>query len=199
LKLEEVSMEVEGVTFDGDDNLYSLGALVSGAGSSDTVIDGCTFRRLYFGVQAVNTAANVTNTTFSGIRGDAIFVRLPDARKAGEPVYTPVLGDAANAAATGNNTFRNVMGNFVLNMNNAITKAENNDWGVYTETAIAAKMAGPVDYKPFVGEQADDDNGGCFAACDKAMSANTTRSGADTLVMIAIAACLAAGSRRKKQ
>ncbi|HUW62581.1 MAG TPA: right-handed parallel beta-helix repeat-containing protein [Candidatus Bathyarchaeia archaeon] len=199
LKLDDLSMEVSNVTFDGDDNLYSLGALISGTGSSETVIDGCTFRRLYFGVQAVNTAANVTNTTFSGIRGDAIFVRLPDVKKNGEAVCTPRLGDAANADTTGNNMFRNVMGNFVLNMNNVTTKAENNDWGVYTDAGIAAKMAGPVDYKPFVGEQADHgDNGGCFAAADKALPMRASRSGADTFIMIGIAACLAAGSRRKK-
>ncbi|MCX5770856.1 MAG: right-handed parallel beta-helix repeat-containing protein [Candidatus Hydrogenedentes bacterium] len=204
LKLDDVSMEIQDVTFDGDDNLYSLGALISGTGSSETVIDGCTFRRLYFGVQAVNTAANVTNTTFSGIRGDAIFVRLPDVKKNGEVVYTPLLGDAAYADTTGNNMFRNVMGNFVLNMNNVTTKAENNDWGVYTDTAIAAQMAGPVDYKPYVGEQVDDgtdgdgDNGGCFAA-DKSLPMRTSRGDGGAFVMLGVASCLAVGSRRKKQ
>jgi len=203
LRLDDVSMEISNVMFDGDDNLYSLGALISGTGSSETVIDGCTFRRLYFGVQAVNTAANVTNTTFSGIRGDAIFVRLPDVKKDGETVFTPVLGDATYADTTDNNMFRNVMGNFVLNMNNAITKAENNDWGVYTDTAIGAQMAGPVDYKPFVGEQADDnddgDNGGCFAAADKALALRTSRANSGAFVMLGVASCLAVGSRRKKQ
>jgi len=197
LKLDDVSMEVEDVTFDGDDNLYSLGALISGENSSDTEFDGCTFRRLYFGVQAVNTAANVTNTTFSGIRGDAIFVRLPDTKKYGAVVYTPVLGDAAQVSTTGNNTFRNVMGNLVLNMNTATTKAENNDWGVYTESEIAAKMAGAVDYKPFIGEQADDGDGaGCFAV-DKTSPA--TRGSADALVMFVLAGLLVAGGRRKRR
>jgi len=149
LRIADVAATVQNVVFDGNDNLYSLGALISGVDSSASLIEDCTVRRLHFGIQAVDTGANITWTVFEGIRGDAVFVRLPET-KSGQ-AHTPLLGSAAQADTTGGNEFRSVFGSFVLNMSPVVTMAENNDWGVYTQQEIAAKMLGSVDFVPFLG------------------------------------------------
>ena len=164
LRVDDVAMTTENVVFDGNDNLFSLGMLISGTASSASIVEDCTFRRLDFGIQAVNSGVNITDTAFEGIRSDAVFVRLPDVLKAGESIETPMLGDARRTSTTGYNTFRNVFGNLVMNASTERTQAENNDWGAYDESEIASKMAGEVDFVPFLGEGDGQASGGCAAA-----------------------------------
>ena len=151
LRIEDAAMEVRNVLFDGNDNLFSIGMTVTGVDSSDGVISDCTFRRLQYGIQAVNSGVNLTRNTFEDIRGDAVFVRLPEETKAKSSIVAPCLGDAERVVTTGYNTFSNVTGKCILNASTAQTKAENNDWGVYTDEAIAAKVSGDVDYIPYIG------------------------------------------------
>ena len=149
LRIEDVYAEVDNVILDGGDNLFSIGILVSGQQSSGGEIRNSTIRRMQFGIQAVNTGINITENTFDGIRGDAVFIRLPDLKTA-DPPKTPILGLSGNANS-GDNTFGNVFGSFVVNFSGTETKAENNDWGIYDADLISVKIFGPVDFQPFTG------------------------------------------------
>lgn len=150
LRMDDVAMNIDNVVVDGGDNLFSIGILISGPRSSSGVIQNSLIRRLQFGIQAVQSAILIRNNLFDGIRGDAIFIRLPDVKQAGDPGVTLLLGDADDPE-TGFNEFRFVSGSFIVNANPAETKAEMNDWGVFTQQEIAAKMEGPVDFMPFIG------------------------------------------------
>lgn len=161
LRIDDVSMEVSNVILDGKDNLYTLGSLVANTGSSNSVIENCEFRRLHYGIQAVNTGITIRENQFTAIREDAVFVREPD-QKDGAAVAVPMLGDAAWSETTGHNVFASIGGSFIINRNDLSVKAENNDWGVYTKEQIAAKMDGAVDFEPYVGQK-EEPECGCFA------------------------------------
>lgn len=158
LRIDDVPMVVDGVVFDGKDNLFSVAVLISGDGTSAGVIRHSVFRRLDFGIRAVDSAINIFDNEFEAIREDAVFVRLPETKQAGDPSSTPVLGRAGDPE-TGNNKFRSIQGSFVVNMSTVETKAEMNDWGYTTEAEIRAKMFGPVDFLPFVGQAAGEGEG----------------------------------------
>jgi PKD repeat protein len=149
VRIDDVATEIADCMLDGGDNLFSIGVLVSGVGSSDSTIHDNTIRRVQYGIQAVNSAVNITENVFEAIRGDAVFVELPAKKQAGEAL-TPLLGDAENDDS-GFNEFKNVAGRFVLNLSENKTAAEYNDWGVYSAAQIAAKVSGDVDFMPFLG------------------------------------------------
>jgi len=149
VRIDDVAMELADCVLDGGDNLFSIAVLISGVSSSESVIHDSTIRRVQFGIQAVDTGVNITDNLFDGIRGDAVFIRPPETKMKDTP-ETPLLGDAAEAFS-GLNRFRAVMGRFVTNMNPVETRAEYNDWGVYTEAEIAENVFGPVDFEPYIG------------------------------------------------
>ena len=149
LEIEDVVIEVADCILDGGDNPNSIGILISGANSSDSVIRDCTIRRLEDGIHAVDTGVNIANNLFEGIHYTAVFVRLPEIQSKAAP-EVPLLGNAA-AAGTGFNRFRSVMGNFIANMNPVEVLAESNDWGVYAAPEITAKIYGQVDFRPYIG------------------------------------------------
>jgi hypothetical protein len=148
--MEEVEAHLTNCVVSGNDNLFSIGALVSGEGTSGGSITDCEFMRLQFGIQAVNTDIEIARNGFDDIRADAIFVREPETK--GLTVSAPNMGDEANGGG-GGNVFGFVSGKFIINLTNNTLKAENNDWGLYTVPAIAAKMTGNVDFEPFVNAQ----------------------------------------------
>ena len=158
LRIDDVYAQVNNVILDGGDNLFSIDVLVSGPNSSDGHLQNSHIRRLQFGIQAVDTSINIANNDFEGIRGDAIFIRLPDINGASAP-STPMLG-REDDPLTGGNTFDNVSGNFIVNFSHSTTSAEVNDWGLYTSEAIQAKMVGDVDFEPFQGDDAVGGGGG---------------------------------------
>jgi hypothetical protein len=182
LRMDNVSMEVSNVILDGKDSLFSLGALVSNTGSSNSVIENCEFRRLHYGIQAVNTGITIRQNQFTDIREDAIFVREPE-QKDGAAVAVPMLGDAAQSDTTGHNVFESIGGAFILNRNALSVKAENNDWGVYTKEQIAAKMEGAVDFEPYVGQK-EEPECGCFAGSMQGIPAWPTGRGAADIALL---------------
>jgi predicted outer membrane repeat protein len=150
LRIRDVSAEIDGVTLDGNSNTFSVGVIIEGTGSSDSVIRNSTIRRVQFGVRATNTAAVITRNRFEAIDDDALFIELPIAAKG--PTETPRTGDDEAIETTGFNQFRSVDGFLVNNRNPDETQAEVNDWGIYTEEEISEKVSGVVDFTPFIGK-----------------------------------------------
>lgn len=146
--VDEVSADIERVTFDGGDTLFSLGLRITGAASSETVVRACVFRRLRVALDVSGSAAAVVACTFDTIAGDAILV-LPDARKQDASGTTPCLGDKERPD-TGGNAFGNVSGRFIVNLTETAVEAENNDWGLDNPHAIESRLYGPVDFKPYI-------------------------------------------------
>ena len=147
VEIDNVRMAIERVTLDGLNNTDSTALLISGAGSSGSSVKASTISKCQDGVHATDTEAIISGNLFDDIREDAVFVRLPEGKQTG---LTPRLGDETNEDTPGQNQFQDVQGLFVNNISPALTKAELNDWGLYTEEEIDAKMAGQVDFEPFV-------------------------------------------------
>jgi hypothetical protein len=151
VKIDDASMQVDNCVLDSGDNLFSIGLLIGGPDSSDTLVRDSVIQRVQYGVQAVDTAANITRNRFIDIRRDAIFIRLPETKNAKQHVETPVLGtnDISN---TGLNQFRNVNGMLIQNASLKETVAQQNDWGAYSDVEVEAKLSGPVNFEPFLGK-----------------------------------------------
>lgn len=179
--IQDVSGVLEGVTLDGGDSLFSIGVTVRGAGSSNALISNCRIRRVQVGIQTADSVVNVRGNTFEGIRGDAILVNLPDTKQ-GEAPRVPVLG-RDGVAGTGGNVFGSVVGYFVVNLTDTVLPAENNDWGLVDRAAIAEKMFGPVDFRPYAGEK-EQQFLGCGPAAPRSSNAG------DLLAFIAALALL---------
>ena len=152
LRIQDVKMVVSNVILDGAYNQFCAGALVSGIGSNDSVIKNSDLVNMQDGIWAVDSGVNITRDLFDNIWRHAVFVLAPSSKAAGE---TPLLG-SDDHATSGFNRFGSVYGNYIMNMNESTTVAEFNDWGVYTESEIAEKIAGEgdVDYTPYLGKAA---------------------------------------------
>jgi WD40 repeat protein len=147
--MDDVAMELSGVTLDGKDSLTTVGLLISGEGSNASVVRNSVITRLGQGIQAIDSQVLITRNEFSDIRFDAISVRPPDTKQNGE---TPRAGDEGDIVQTAFNRFRDIDGFAIRNVNASVeTQAELNDWGVYTEEEIQAWVDGPVDFLPYIG------------------------------------------------
>ncbi len=154
LRAENVTVEVDGVIFNGMDSPHAIAVFITGPASSASVIRNSVIRRAEYGVFAVDSGVNVTRNTFEDLFEAGIFIRPPEGKQSSES-ETPLLGDAEAAAQTGFNRFRMNTGVLVKNMTANTAKAEYNDWGVYTGEAIAGRVVtspGAVDYQPFLGQ-----------------------------------------------
>ncbi|MBI4559568.1 MAG: DUF1565 domain-containing protein [Candidatus Hydrogenedentes bacterium] len=151
VEVNDVATEIANVELNGSDNPFSIGIQISGANSSASRIHDSTVKRVEYGIRAVDSSVKIARNLFQDILGDAVFVRLPEGKQ-GESGETPQLGSTADAAETGFNRFRNVNGLLVQNANPAQTRAEYNDWGLYTDAEIQAKVSGEVDFKPYLGK-----------------------------------------------
>lgn len=179
--VQGVSGVIEGVTLDGGDSLFSIGVSVQGADSSNALISNCRIRRVQVGIQTADSVVNIRGNTFEGIRGDAILVNLPDTKQGAAP-RVPILG-REGVAGTGGNVFGSVVGYFVVNLTTTAVPAEDNDWGLVDRAAIAEKMFGPVDFRPYAGEKERQ-----FLGCGPAAPRSTCAG--DLLAMIAALALL---------
>jgi len=150
LRIFDVSMTVRDVVFNGRNQVFSTGADIQLAGSSDTVISRCLFERMESSIRCVESNANITRNRFDSINGDAVFISQPG--KGASGITTPLLGDATDDEATGFNEFGDVDGDFVDSNDPTMTFAENNNWGnLIDPKQIAEKIKGVVDFQPFVG------------------------------------------------
>lgn len=147
LHIEDVSMCVDNVVFDGRYNQNSTALLVYGTGSSSGSVRHCVFQQLNDAVWAVDSGIDISYNLFDLILNNAIFVKLPTGKNAKEAA-TPVLG--IQGEDSGHNTFGQVEGHYVFNATPNVTMAEVNDWGVYVSTEIGDKMSENVDYVPFL-------------------------------------------------
>jgi hypothetical protein len=158
VKIDGVATGLSNVLLDGNYMPYSEGIRLLGAKSSGSIIQDSTFRRMDRGAVAINSGATFARNLFEDIFTDGIFARPPEAVEPDpestdepEPLVAPNLGDTTALETTGLNRFRNVFRYAVLNVSSESIKAENNDWGVYSQPAVTAKYAGTVDSLPYVG------------------------------------------------
>ena len=147
VSVNDVAIDIGDVILDGRFKQLSTGVLASGANSSGTLLHDSTVMRVRDGVWATDSAMQVARNVFENILNDAVFVLVSD--KAVQAA-TPQLGAVKQTTATGFNTFRNVTGKLVYNFSNYSTLAQLNDWGAYTESEIATKVVGMVDYTSFL-------------------------------------------------
>jgi hypothetical protein len=99
----------------------------------------------------VNSGLNVTRNRFDAIEETAILIDQPD-EKTIDP-DTPILGAADRPETTGFNSFGDVSGWCVQSYTGAPqTKAQYNDWGLYTPSQVEAKIEGDVSVEPIVGK-----------------------------------------------
>ncbi len=191
LRIHNVNMHVAGVDFVGNDNLFSIGLLIDGEGSFDTLIEDCQIRRLHFGVHAIDTEVELRDNTFEAIRSDAIFVQPPLEKSTAAAV--PFLG-STRVGESGNNVFRNIGGNFIINNTGIEMLAQNNDWGVYTRGMINKKIIGPVNVTPFIRGGGD---GNTAVGCHAGSSHGAPWT--DLSVVALVLAALAVFSRRSRK
>ncbi|MFC1735341.1 hypothetical protein ACFL1X_04440, partial [Candidatus Hydrogenedentota bacterium] len=201
LTIDEVSMAVDSVILNAMDNPFSYGMVITGTGSNDTIVTNCEFRRVGYGIHAVNTTARFRANKFEDIRHDALFVRSPETLMASEATeFVPVLG-ASDDEQTGNNIFGNIGGFFVWNATESEVMAENNDWGLCFQYAIAEKMNGLVDFMPFTvnggegeGEGEGEIRGPARIPCPMSASASGTAYSGHFRDLRDAESCLAQGS-----
>jgi predicted outer membrane repeat protein len=154
LRITDTDLSVSFCELDGLNSPYAIAAFITGPKSSPSVIRDSTLRRVEYGIYAVDSGVNITRNLFEDILEGAVFVRAPEG-KAESEVETPLLGNGDRIEDTGFNLFRMSTGFFVNNTSAALTLAEFNDWGVYTEEEIGDRVLnapGDVDYTPYMGK-----------------------------------------------
>jgi sugar lactone lactonase YvrE len=144
LVVENVDMSVTRVDLQGGGNFATVGATVTGEGSSASVIEDCNFTELESAIWSSDSAVSIIRSGFDTILGDAIYVDTTAA-------VTPRFGVQSEILTTGLNRFHNVAGYNIRNNGSAQIRAQYNDWGVYTANGVAAKLSGPVQYAPYIG------------------------------------------------
>jgi len=167
LEVNNVPFTVELVTFDGLLRQNSTGIDISGLNSSESLITQSQFLNLGTGIRSTNSAVAVSDNTFQNISANSSssvaiaigFTVLPSKQGVGQ---TPVLGRADRILETGFNRFRGLPSGAnaieFVNVPVGITSAQYNDWGVYTEEQIRARISVPfkddgadaVDIFPFI-------------------------------------------------
>ncbi len=143
-----VAMKVSGVLFRNG----AVGILMGGASSGGATITGCTFTGMNVGIEIGGALPIVRRCIFQNLvvieKGDAIgvYIRaLPAKQDDGS------LGDITDPDA-GWNTFdtETIPGYAVVNERTEEVKMEENDWGTDDPAAVAAAIAGPGDFEPFL-------------------------------------------------
>lgn len=149
VRAEDVRVVLDNVVLDGVDIPAAMGLDIAGAGASGSAIRGCVFKRLALGVRIRDAAADFAGNTFGPMRGDAIFIRMPEPPPGEEPPV-PMLGKCG-VAGSGGNVFKSVTGFHVVNFTEHCIPAEMNDWGSIAPHAIRRRLFGAVDFMPYVG------------------------------------------------
>lgn len=143
-----VAMKVSGVTFRNG----AIGILMGGASSGGATITGCTFTGMNVAIEIRGALPTVRRCFFENLvvieKGNAvgIYIRALPAKQAGGS-----LGDVTDPGA-GWNTFdtETIPGYAVVNERAEEIKMEENDWGTDDPDAVAAAIAGPSDFEPFL-------------------------------------------------
>ncbi len=147
LRIEDASMEVINVVFDGKDSVFATGIRISGADSSDSEIRDSVIRGVKYGIRASDTGVKITRNLFEAIWANAVYIPASSGATA-----APMMGDATDTFS-GWNRFKDVGGFIINNLDSSNeVMAEVNDWGSYTKDAIRADLLGPVDFDPWVGK-----------------------------------------------
>ncbi len=137
----DITVALTQCTFDGGGNPQSMGPLLSGIASDSSMVADNVFQFLGTGLVAWETSVPIIRNHFQGlIIGVSIALpggplARPQTRAAQSRL--PVLG---TTGSPGMNSFRDIEGMLVENLNAEPVKAQGNDWGVYTEAEIAAKV-----------------------------------------------------------
>lgn len=152
--VEDVSISMERVAFDGRFNPRVTGVFVSGSGSSSSGVHDSAFRNLDKGIWAINSGISISRNIFENILGVAVFIS-PSFDKDGVGDDVPQMGDLGGISSHGINLFRNIPGDLVQNWAGNMFPAHYNDWGMYTQENIDEKLWGPVDVSNYVGVPLD--------------------------------------------
>jgi len=165
LEIANVAMRVENVVLDGNLRQGSTGIDVTGPASSDALIRRCQFKNLGTGIAATNSAVPLSDNSFENIAANSSASRAIAIgfTAKGEAALTPVLGARGRILETGFNRFRGLAAGAraieFTNVPAGVTSAQYNDWGVYTEEQILARISvplkgagGAVNVSPFIPE-----------------------------------------------
>ena len=145
LFMDDVVMEVSGVTFRGAGARTETGILVDGAAPGGSVVEGCTFTSLSNGIDIGGALPLIRRCTFEVLSQNGIIVRAT--ATVGEDTS---LGDARDTAS-GYNFFdlETIDGFAVVNEREDDLIMENNYWGTQDNAEIAASISGGSDFIPF--------------------------------------------------
>jgi hypothetical protein len=190
VRADDVRVVLDHVVFDGADAPAAMGLDIAGPGASGGTVRGCVFKRLALGVRIRDAAADFAGNTFGPMRGDALFVRMPELPPGEEP-QVPMLGKWG-VAGTGGNVFTRVTGFHVINFTEYCIPAEMNDWGSVVPREIGRRLFGAVDFMPYVGGLPickDDAVLGCGTTAGS-VSAGFTGDGAVALLSLLTLVCV---------
>ena len=123
--------------------------IVGGQVQTSWIAD-CYIGHFWTGISATDSGVNIARCQFYGTGGDAVRVQSSATKQLTATV--PLLGRADDLENTALNQFRMIGGQCLRNQTSAQVQAEMNDWGVYEESAIQAKISGPADSGPFLGK-----------------------------------------------
>ncbi|MEK7795430.1 MAG: hypothetical protein AAB353_12915 [Candidatus Hydrogenedentota bacterium] len=160
VRIDDIAATLYNVILDGNLGIgTTTGVFITGARSSGSVISNSKLLNLERGIHSINSGVTVTRNEFVNIRRDAVFIGLTSGKGA---QLTPLLGAEDDISNTGFNRFRDVYDNFIKydNVYPAITTAQFNDWGLFTEEEIRAKFDVPskagvdqIEFDRFIGEK----------------------------------------------
>ena len=147
-----VRFTIGGCILDGRNSTGSTAMEIAGGTAASAVLFENTIMNVTTALAAFDSGVNMTRNEIRDIAGDAVRVRrLPkSAKQSGFTV--PLLGSSADVENTALNRFRNVKGLFIDNTTGVPVDAEVNDWGLYNQNDVGAKMTGDIDFGPIVGK-----------------------------------------------
>ena len=146
---EGIRSSISNVIFRGG----AIGILTDGVRGTETTIENCNFRFVQVGVEIDGGIPTLRRSQFSNIRAPAgdtatgIYIRattltLPTTDSLGATTDPTVGFNQFNISTIG--------GPAIINERTTPLKMENNDWKSNDEAAIAAAIAGPSDFIPFL-------------------------------------------------
>jgi hypothetical protein len=153
LQIDNISMRVENVRFDGNGASACTAIDIAGPSSSGSMVRNCEIREVDAGIWAENSGLTITGTIFDYIASYGVLV-LPTIVK---NATAPTMGILTDEGVQGMNQFHYVMGHFIKNLSATTVQAHYNDWGLYTRAEIMRQLSGPVLLDTFLGAHVDED------------------------------------------
>jgi hypothetical protein len=147
LQMNLCRMRVSGVIFEGSaDTRAGSGITAYGAAPLESVIEGCEFRNLQFGIEVSGGLPGIRRCIFEDLSGSGIVVHPWDDPLAG----AGTLGDAGDPGTGWNFFSLSIDGPAVINERGAAIQMENNDWGTDDPAAIEGRIQGPNAHGSFL-------------------------------------------------